>query len=91
MPPGVIEGIDLERLAGASEGLTPADIEDAGRRASQEVLARPRASLQHRPGRRGGDELTTDDYVSALAATRATVSDESLQEILEDIDSIVRL
>lgn len=29
--------------------------------------------------------------VSALAVTRATVSDESLQEFLEDIDSIVRL
>ncbi len=88
IPAGVVERIDLAVLVDASVGLTPADIEYAARRASQEALARDLRS-EVDPG--VGNELTTDDYVLALAATRATVPPETAQQFVEDIESIARL
>ncbi|WP_295010957.1 ATP-binding protein [uncultured Microbacterium sp.] len=85
IPADSAEGVALDRLVAASEGLTPADIEYAARSASQEALAR---ALQD------GDEsasLGTDDYLRALDGTRATVSAEEIAEFRDDIDTIARL
>lgn len=77
--------LDLPKLVQASDGLTPADIEYAARRASQEALGR---------AMREGDAATgleTEDYLAALASTRATVSPEAAAEFTEDIESLARL
>lgn len=77
--------IDVPALVSASEGLTPADIEYAARRASQDALVRALA------GSDPDAELSTDDYLGALRATRATVSAETAQEFRQDIESFARL
>ncbi|WP_431803608.1 ATP-binding protein [Microbacterium sp. bgisy203] len=80
-------GIDISALVNASAGLTPADIEYAARRASQEALAR---------ALRAGDDgthamLTTGEYLAALGATKATVSPDAVSDFLADIDEYARL
>jgi SpoVK/Ycf46/Vps4 family AAA+-type ATPase len=84
----VIDAVDLDALVARSDGLTPADIEYAARRASQQALAQ---ALRSELGAPTGSELTTDDYLRALEATRATVSELSVREFLDDIDSYARL
>jgi hypothetical protein len=79
--------IDLALLARRSDGLTPADIEYAGRRASQAALAR-------RLGPSGdgvSDGPTEEDYLLALAATRATVSADTVAGFRSDIEAFARL
>ncbi|MGW9114887.1 ATP-binding protein [Microbacterium sp. NPDC055683] len=84
VPRPVAEGLDFDALVESSEGLTPADIEYAARRASQEALAR---------ALKGGDEapLATADYLAALRATRATVSEETAREFRDDVRTLARL
>ncbi|MFT4050614.1 MAG: ATP-binding protein [Microbacterium sp.] len=77
--------VDFTALVEASEGLTPADIEYAARRASQEALVRALA------GADGGAELSTADYLAALGVTRATVSAATAREFVDDIAQIARL
>ena len=90
VPAGVAAGVDFDRLVAASRGLTPADIEYAARRASQDALARALRSAA--PGGAGErTELETSDYLAALEVTRATVSDEQQAAFLEDIDALARL
>ena len=99
VPAGVLEHIDLDALVSASEGLTPADIEYAARGASQEALARAlkTAPVVDDDGDTDGApkvpevDLRTDHYLSALAATRATVSPDAARAFLEDIATIGRL
>lgn len=89
VPVAVIDSVDLDALVARSDGLTPADIEYAARRASQQALAQAlRSSESTTPS---GAELTTGDYLSALEATRATVSEQSVSEFLDDIESYARL
>lgn len=88
VPDSVLAGIDIGALVTASDGLTPADIEYAARKASQEALAR---ALRMQVDPPPGAELTTADYLTALAGTRATVSPETVAEFLEDITTIARL
>ena len=74
-------------LVAASDGFTPADIEFAARRASQSALE---AALG--AGEVGGKTgPSTEDFLEAIGATRATVPPETVAEFLEDIDSIARL
>jgi transitional endoplasmic reticulum ATPase len=87
LPSEIRHRIDLVDLVAQSEGLTPADIEYAARRASQDALAR---ALDHSWGG-SMPELSTDDYLTALRATRATVSAGVAREFLEDIQSFARL
>lgn len=95
VPTSVSQAIDFAKLVRVSEGLTPADIEYAARRASQDALARVL---------RGGEDaailaasvtspthLSTDDYTAALSVTRATVSAEQQEAFLEDIEALARL
>ena len=80
--------VDLDQLVESSSGFSPADIEYAARRASQNALENAvytagGASNQSGPG--------TADYVAAISATRTTVSAEVAAEFLEDIDTLARL
>lgn len=88
VPTEAAPAIDFAALVEASEGLTPADIEYAARRASQDALVRALDS-----GAALGDEppLNTGDYLAALRVTRATVSEETVREFVDDIDTIARL
>ncbi|MDI6944631.1 MULTISPECIES: ATP-binding protein [Microbacterium] len=86
VPSQLVDGLDLDALVDASDGLTPADIEYAARRASQEALARAL-----RDGEMGEADLGTDDYLAALGATRATVSEETAREFRDDVQTIARL
>ncbi len=88
IPASVASGIEIDALVEASAGFTPADIEYAARKASQEALARALATDEDPPA---GEELDTADYLAALADTRATVSQETVEEFLEDITAIARL
>ncbi|MFX8805463.1 hypothetical protein ABTM67_20005, partial [Acinetobacter baumannii] len=74
IPVDVAGDVDVSALVDASDGLTPADIEYAARRASQAALARALASGDT------GDAVGTDDYLRALGGTRATVSREVTTE-----------
>jgi transitional endoplasmic reticulum ATPase len=85
IPPESAPGVDLDRLVSDSEGLTPADIEYAARRASQEALARALSDGD------ADSPLTTHDYERALGSTRATVSPEAIDEFHADIETIARL
>jgi ATPases of the AAA+ class len=87
IPSSMRHRIDVVELVAQSEGLTPADIEYAARRASQDALVR---ALDHSWGG-SMPELATDDYLTALRATRATVSERVAREFLEDIQSFARL
>ncbi len=88
IPASVVAGIAVDALVTASDGFTPADIEYAARKASQEALAR---TLRTGQDPSPGEELTTEDYLVALADTRATVSEQTAAEFLQDITSIARL
>ncbi|WP_022869566.1 ATP-binding protein [Yaniella halotolerans] len=88
VPESVAEQINFDDLAQASEGMTPADIEYAARRASQEALAR---ALNGNGSQRPADELTTTSYIDALSVTRATVSPLDIDAFDEDIESYARL
>ncbi|MBK0422481.1 AAA family ATPase [Leucobacter sp. CSA2] len=89
VPSEIAAGVDFPELVRRSEGLTPADIEYAARRASQDGLAR--ALKGGRGGSESPAELGTADYLAALEVTRATVSDEQQESFLEDIETIARL
>lgn len=56
VPSSVIEQVDFDALAEAGEGMTPADLEYAARRASQEALAR---AFNGNGSERPEGELTT--------------------------------
>ena len=78
------ESVDIARLVGASELFTPADIEFAARKGAQAAFER---EVTHRQGR----PATTEDYLSAIADTRPTLTAQAVQEFAEDIDKYRRL
>ncbi|WP_344072715.1 ATP-binding protein [Microbacterium sediminicola] len=84
VPDDALARLDVAELVSASEGLTPADIEYAARRASQDALGR---------ALRTGEESTlqSEDYITALASTRATVSAEVAEAFTQDIATLARL
>lgn len=76
--------LDSDSIVARSDMLTPADIEFAARRAAQAVFERSAA----------GDEAaraTTDDILSAIGATRPTLTDRMIEEFEDDIDEYARL
>lgn len=70
--------LDLERLATASEGLTPADIGHA----SQQVAAHS-FEVTLSSGRRQAS--TTEDFLSAIAATRPTLTAQDVERFRDDV------
>lgn len=100
IPPDILPRVDVPALVAASDGLTPADIEYAVRRAAQDALARDlrAAPVSTTTGaivlpEHSDDavDLGTADYLRAVKATRATVSPTAVEEFLHDIDALGRL
>jgi transitional endoplasmic reticulum ATPase len=91
IPTVVAAGVDLQLLVAKTDGFSPADIEFAARKASQHALEKAVY------GERGGHDATqsggpsTDDYLEAIAQTRATVSVDVAAQFREDIERIARL
>lgn len=88
VPASVTGLVDLDALVAASDGFSPADVEYAARRASQEALERALFSGEDASVPAGP---TTQDYVSAIRSTRTTVSPQVAAEFLEDIERLARL
>ena len=80
--------IDLDALALASERFSPADIEFAARKASQQALERAVQASQRVPE---DEALTTGDYLQAIEGTRATVTEPVVKDFLEDIERYATL
>lgn len=82
--------LDLSALVDATDGFSPADIEYAARSASQAAFERAVAN-----GNGDGDIRAegpqVEDYLTAIAQTRATVSAEVAREFEDDIASLARV
>lgn len=107
IPESVAQDVDLERLVSTSDGFSPADIEFSARKASQHALEKSvygaasggsagdvddTAKTDDAAARvRRATGPTTEDYLEAIAQTRATVSAEVVHEFREDIKRIARL
>ena len=79
-----VDGVDIAALVGASDLFTPADIEFAARKGAQAAFEREVHSGQGLPP-------ATDDYLSAIASTRPTLTPETITEFREDIDAYTRM
>ena len=88
VPTSVTGLVDLDALVVASDGFSPADVEYAARRASQEALER---ALFTGAGESAPAGPSTKDYISAIQSTRTTVSPQAAAEFLEDIERLARL
>ncbi|MFD1660902.1 ATP-binding protein [Streptomyces caeni] len=78
------DSVDLPQLVAASELFTPADIEFAARKGAQ-------AAFEREVTRRQGGSATTDDYMTAIADTRPTLTTQAIEEFNEDIEKYRRL
>ncbi|MFL4902046.1 ATP-binding protein [Streptomyces sp. MMS24-I2-30] len=76
--------VDVPRLVEASELFTPADIEFAARKGAQAAFEREVIDPQGRPA-------CTEDYLTAIADTRPTLTARAVQEFTEDIEQYSRL
>ncbi|MFD8788500.1 ATP-binding protein [Kitasatospora sp. NPDC059599] len=75
--------VDIGRLVTASEMFTPADIEYAARKGSQQAFEN---EFTHRAGVPAG----TDDFLAAISGTRPTLTAQALTSFNEDIEHHVR-
>jgi transitional endoplasmic reticulum ATPase len=71
------EPVDVGVLVNASPLFTPADIEWAARKAAQRAFER-----EHFSGH--GSRATTDDFLAAIAETRATLTPAMVEAFIED-------
>ncbi|MEW1859299.1 bifunctional GNAT family N-acetyltransferase/ATP-binding protein [Streptomyces sp. NPDC088194] len=78
------ETVELSRLVAASEMFTPADIEFAARKGSHAAFEREVAD-------RRGTPAGTEDYLTAIADTRPTLTAQALSDFEEDISRHARL
>ncbi len=77
-------GVDVERLATASDLFTPADIEFAARKGAQAAFER-----EMRDG--GGGPATTEDYLNAIGQVRPTLTADMLAEFERGKEDFARL
>lgn len=84
--PAAAGDIDISTLVTMTDGFSPADIEYAARKASQSALENAVYS-----GESDARGPLIEDYIAAIAATRATVSTEVAAEFWEDIETVGRL
>jgi len=77
-------GVDVERLATASDLFTPADIEFAARKGAQAAFER-----EMRDG--GGRPATTEDYLNAIDQVRPTLTADMLAEFERGKEDFARL
>lgn len=78
------DGIDLDRLVAASDLFTPADIEFAARKAAQAAFERD--VLDEKSGTAG-----TEDYLTAIADTKPTLTPDMVAEFQQDAALYSRL
>lgn len=78
------ETIDLDRLVCATAQFTPADIEYAARAGAQSAFERAMREDTREPA-------TTEDYLTAVADTRPTLTPEILSEFEQDQQDYTRL
>ncbi|WP_211881635.1 ATP-binding protein [Pseudarthrobacter albicanus] len=89
IPPAISRRVDLASLAVASDRFSPADIEFAARKASQQALEH---AVHHSGGTSPGEAaLTTETYLQAIEGTRATVTEAVVKDFFEDIERIARV
>lgn len=81
---GATDSVDVTRLVAASELFTPADIEFAARKGAQ-------AAFEREVAHRRGGPATTEDYMTAIADTRPTLTARAIDEFNEDIEKYSRL
>ncbi|MEV0719205.1 GNAT family N-acetyltransferase [Asanoa sp. NPDC050611] len=74
------DDVDLERLVGASELFTPADIEFAARKGAQ-------AAFEREVRDQRGEPATTADYLASIADTRPTLTTDAVTAFAEDIEA----
>ncbi|WP_343600575.1 GNAT family N-acetyltransferase [Mycobacterium sp.] len=79
-----IDSVAVDELVAASEMFTPADIEFAARKGAQFGFER---EIEFR----GGEPARTQDYLTAIAETRPTLTEAMLGEFSEDIELRTRL
>lgn len=91
LPAAVAGLVDLDALVTASDGFSPADVEYAARRASQEALERALFDGVDPAGPATPTGPTTEDYLAANRSTRTTVSAQVASDFLEDIERLARL
>ncbi|MHA7142103.1 ATP-binding protein [Arthrobacter sp. CAL618] len=89
IPSEVAAEVDIVQLVKTSDGFSPADIEFAARKASQRALEQ--AVFGAVDGGTPAPGPSSEDYLSAIAETRTTVSASVAQEFREDIERIARL
>ena len=73
----------VDVLVEASPLFTPADIEWAARKAAQRAFER-----EHFAG--NGSRATTDDFLAAIAVTRATLTPEMVDDFVADTERFAR-
>ncbi|MEV6839338.1 GNAT family N-acetyltransferase [Streptomyces sp. NPDC051133] len=78
------DSVDVAQLVEASELFTPADIEFAARKGAQAAFEREVAERRGRPA-------VTQDYMTAVADTRPTLTAQAIREFTEDIETYSRL
>lgn len=76
--------VDVDALVNATEMFTPADIEFAARKGAQFAFEREIEC-------RRGESARTEDYLTAIAETRPTLTDNALADFHEDIRLRTRL
>jgi SpoVK/Ycf46/Vps4 family AAA+-type ATPase len=76
--------VEIDKLVEATEMFTPADIEFAARKGAQSAFER---EIEFRRG----DPAHTDDYLSAIADIRPTLTPDMLAQFQEDIALRTRL
>ncbi len=77
------EPVVVDVLVEASPLFTPADIEWAARKAAQRAFER-----EHFAG--NGSRATTDDFLAAIAVTRATLTPEMVEDFVADTERFAR-
>ncbi|TXS53151.1 GNAT family N-acetyltransferase [Streptomyces sp. uw30] len=78
------DSVDFTQLVNASALFTPADIEFAARKGAQAAFER---EVTHRRGR----PATTEDYLTAIADIRPTLTAQAIKDFSEDIERFSRL
>ncbi|MEO7746434.1 MAG: AAA family ATPase, partial [Actinomycetota bacterium] len=86
VPDAVLDLVDVDALVESSNLFTPADIEFAARKASQQALES--SVYGTAVGVRGP---TTADYLDAIGQTRSTLTEAMVAEFTDDIERISRL
>ncbi|MDT4937520.1 MAG: transitional endoplasmic reticulum ATPase [Pseudonocardiales bacterium] len=88
VPDAAVARVDLDALVHETHLFTPADIEFAARKASQQALESAVYEPASAPsGERGP---STKDYLAAIHETRCTLTDAMVAEFNEDIDRVSR-